>query len=69
MSELGKKVKDEKRIQKLKGRKLLTGTAASPGIVLGFIRNIGACPINPSSEAGAARGPASKNQFVGQAHR
>ena len=41
MSELGKKVKDEKRIQKLKGRKLLTGTAASPGIVLGFIRNIG----------------------------
>ena len=31
----------------------------------GFL--LGACPINPSSEAGGARGPASKNHFVGQA--
>ena len=41
MSELGKKAKDQKQIQRLKGRKLLTGTSASPGIVLGFVRNIG----------------------------
>ena len=41
MSELGREIKDEKQIQKLKGRNLLLGTAASPGIVLGFVRNIG----------------------------
>jgi len=31
---------DEKRIQNMKGKKLVTGVAASPGIVMGFVRNL-----------------------------
>ena len=41
MSEFGREIKDKKQLQKLKRRKLLTGTAASQGVVLGFVRNIG----------------------------
>jgi protein-tyrosine-phosphatase/phosphohistidine swiveling domain-containing protein len=39
--EQGKKIQVEDKVEKQKGRRLLTGTAASKGIVVGFVRNIG----------------------------
>ena len=41
MSEPDKEIQGMEQLQKLKRRKLITGTAASHGIVLGFVRNIG----------------------------
>jgi len=41
VDKLGENMEDKRQIHKLKGKKLLIGTAASPGIAMGNVRNIG----------------------------
>ena len=54
MPELSKEIKDLEQIRKLKGKRLLTGIAASEGIAVGIVRNI--CKQDPQLIANMTKG-------------